>query len=174
MSSWSVFSPGMARPKPHVTTADIKAAMVSYSEKTCKAAKLVALHPKYAGLALPEGLERRLIGGVLGWECWLSDSEPMPDSPQVATRGLARGLKAPAIDGLGVTEMPAREYLPPPILSRTGRGRRATNLPLERIAALAAKGLSCREIAGELEKDSIFTSYRTIARVTSGQAVMAI
>ncbi len=61
-----------------VTAADIATAIVSFIEVTGESPRLIALHPKNNALAIPEGLELRLIGGCLSTEVWLAASEPVP------------------------------------------------------------------------------------------------
>lgn len=95
-NSWTVFCESMHRANCRVTDADIRQAIEWFIEATGKAPKFIALHPKNAGLAIPAGMELRVIGGCLRFEIWLADRWPVKvcqDSPVAQRHEVVDGFK---------------------------------------------------------------------------------
>jgi len=77
---WLTWCEPLERSNPSLTKADIAQAIEWYQKETGAMPRLMALSHKNANLALPEGIEIgvEFKGGVLRYEVWLADSEPVP------------------------------------------------------------------------------------------------
>ena len=109
-NNWTVYPVAMERAKAVITEGDIKQAIADYRESFKAMPKLVALNPKNSGLAIPEGLELRTVGGCMAWEIWLAESWPLT-TPKVVQDAVLSADKGLSVAENHVTKLPAMEMV---------------------------------------------------------------
>ncbi len=107
---WTVYPLAVERAKAVITVADIQQAVEDYQRGFNTMPKFVALNPKNSGLAIPEGLELRTVGGCMAWEIWLAESYPLP-TPKVVQDAVLSAGEGLSVAENHVTKLPAMEMV---------------------------------------------------------------
>ena len=141
----------MQRGDLKLAPSDIQDALAWFKETTGHDAKLIVLNPKndhYAREA-GDGVKVEYLGGCLTWEVWLSAEDNFVTQQAHIRTDTDLGQQRR-------NEIMIRRILP--------IGRPSIDLPMEKVTALAAKGLGYRAIAKTLQAEGIQVSHMAVSR----------